>query len=702
MAIAVVCLCAGLCTPVAGAAAKPRLHVSYPTIAVAGRIVPISGTVAGTGATGARVQLQERVGKRWRTRGSLHRVAARRFRVNYLPTARTTAVTLRLRLRRGGRTLAASVRRVRLSQRPAGAKKPVDVPVPSQVASIPSPGTAGNVTVHGATSARAGDFLAIGIGPASPDGFLGLITGVRKARGDTVFSTTPTTLIDAVPQGKIDQQVTQNAPFDSFTPRSTSRPRTLGCGAQGEVSLTIDPPSLSRSIDFKANWRLIGGLQSASLSATVTLSAGAHAAAAAAVSCALDERSIAEFKGRPVQFQVGPVPVVLTPNAAIFVDASAKADAKISTGLTAAISATSGVQWTKRDGVSPISRFDKTFNFDPPALEAGGSLSTNLTPKVNVLLYGVAGPQIAFKAGLDLQADITKVPWWGLTAPVDLTAELVIPVLKLSTPKLHVYQDRFGLAIATTPAPAPPAPPAPLPNSSLPRHIAGYTTTPDLQCGLFTQEDLRDEFFGGSFGNDACGTFVAIDGLLYGPSVIPAGSGLGVVEPWTPVSQTFDGTGTQADPFTTVTRVAAAFSGIELTETDTWVDGGNVVNSRFVITSEAGDARPVRLYRAADCYVGDSDVGFGSYIPASQTVGCLRDNFNGTQTELRLSPQTPGATVLEGGFNEVWQAVATQGPLANACRCGENIDNGIAASWGRNLIGATPTVFDSRFEFVIP
>lgn len=691
-----------MCVPVASAAAKPRLQVSYPSIAVAGRAVPISGKVIGTGASRARVALQERVGKRWRTRGTLQRVTARRFRLSYKPTSRATAVTLRLQLRRGGRTLASSVRRLRLSQRPAGAKKPVAVPVPARVASIPAPGTPGDVVVHGASNARAGDFLAIGIGPASPDGFLGLITAVRKAGGDTVLSTTPTTLVDAVPQGAIDQQVTQTAPFDSFTPRAVSRPRALGCGAQGEVSLTIDPPTLSRSIDFKASWRLIGGLQSASLSATVALSAGAHASAAAAISCTLGEKSIAEFHGRPVQFQVGPVPVVLTPNAAIFVDAAAKADAKISTGVTASISATAGVRWTKQDGPSPISSFGKTFNFDPPALEAGGSLMANLTPKVNVLLYGVAGPQIAFKAGLDLEADITKSPWWGLTAPVDLTAELVVPILKLSTPKLHVYQDRFSLASATTPAPAPPPPPAPLPNSALPRHIGGYTSTIDLQCGLYTLEDLADEFFGGSFGNDACGTFLAIDGLLYGPSVIPAGGGLGIVEPWSPVSQTFDGTGTPGDPFTYVTVVDGAASGIELTETDSWIDGGNVVDSRFAVRSTAGDVRPFRIYRAADCYVGDSDVGFGSYVPASQTVGCLRDNLNGTQTELRLSPQTPGASVLEGQFNDVWAAVGTQGPLANTCRCADNIDNGVAASWGRTLTGATPVVLDSRFEFVIP
>lgn len=700
----------------AHAAPKPTLSVAYPAIAVASRPATISGTVHGNHRlTGARAQLQQRVGTHWRTRTVTSHVRAHRFRMTFTPARNVTALRLRVRLVRGITILATSrPRRLKVSQIPAGARVPVDVPAAASVISIPTPGSAGDVTVAGTASARAGDYLAVGIGRATPEGFLGQITRVHPARGRTVLSTKPTTLIDAIPQGEIDQRVTQSAPATSFTPRSTAKTRTLGCGASGEVSVGVDKPELTRTIAFKAKWKLVGGIQSASLSATIALSAGAHASVAGAASCSLSKTAIAQFRGTPVEFQVGPVPVVLTPNASVFLDAAAKADAKLSTGLSASISATAGVQYAKGAGTSPLGSFDKTFTFDPPSLDAGGRLTANLTPTLNVLLYGVAGPEIAFKAGLDLDADIAKTPWWTLTAPVDLTAELVIPALKLSSPKLHVYQNTFPLAGATTspptPAPstapaAPPAPPVqPLPGSAAPlaRHISAYSSTPDLQCGLVTQEDTSDEFYGGSGGRDACGTFLAVDGVLYGPATIPAGAALGPVEPWTPLSQASSGAGTQADPFTLVTTVAAGLTNVELTETDTWIDGGSAADSRISIRGVAGDTRAVRVYRAADCYVGNSDIGFGSHQPAVPSVGCLRDNGDGTQTELRLAPQSPGSNLFEGQFTDVWAAVGSQGPLANTCTCTTNNDNGFAVEWAQNLTGATPVVVDSRYAFVNP
>lgn len=46
----------------------------------------------------------------------------------------------------------------------------------------------------------------------------------------------------------------------------------------------------------------------------------------------------------------------------------------------------------------------------PPTLTASASIGANLTPTLDVLLYGAVGPQIALKAGLLLSADITKTP----------------------------------------------------------------------------------------------------------------------------------------------------------------------------------------------------------------------------------------------------------------------------------------------------
>jgi len=137
-----------------------------------------------------------------------------------------------------------------------------------------------------------------------------------------------------------------------------------------------------------------------------------------------------------------------------------------------------------------------------------------------------------------------------------------------------------------------------------------------------------------------------------------------------------------------------------MTETDTWTTGGSSVESTYDINGNAGDTRTVRLYRAADCYVGGSDIGYGSYDAPTQTVGCVRDKGDNTRTALTLSPETPGSTVVEGVFSSVWNNVSSGGPLSNTCTCGDNIDNGFAASWEATLNGTTPVTLKSRYAFV--
>ena len=87
----------------------------------------------------------------------------------------------------------------------------------------------------------------------------------------------------------------------------------------------------------------------------------------------------------------------------------------------------------------------------------------------------------------------------------------------------------------------------------------GVSTT--LDCSANHAGDTAGEFFAGT----SCGTFMAVDGALYGPF-------LGTT--YTPVSQTGPtGTGTNADPFMIVTVVDAGTTGIRLTQTDTYTTG---------------------------------------------------------------------------------------------------------------------------------
>jgi hypothetical protein len=224
--------------------------------------------------------------------------------------------------------------------------------------------------------------------------------------------------------------------------------------------------------------------------------------------------------------------------------------------------------------------------------------------------------------------------------------------------------------------------------------------TPDLACTLTSEEDAHDEFFTDFSGNDACGTFLAYQGTLYGPANIPAGENLGSYTPWTPSAQTLTGTGTAGDPYVLITTVVAPGTELQLTETDSWVTGDTKIDSSYRVSSESGDASEVTLYHAEDCYAGESDFGTGSFDPSSQAVGCVHEEADGALFQERLTPQSPGAQSAEDFYGNIWADVGTQALLPGTCGCSQLQDDGAATSWEFPLEGSTPITHSLQFAFV--
>jgi hypothetical protein len=259
--------------------------------------------------------------------------------------------------------------------------------------------------------------------------------------GQTVVSTEPASLLEAIPQGSIDATLSAS----QGPARRAVAAAQFSCTGSASATVTASA-TFSTTVAFKANWQLKGGLQSASLSGTASANESLAADLKAALGCDLKQTKLVQFPGPTETFFVGYVPVVLTSLVTIYVDANANASAAVTdTSVGAGFSATAGIGWTKSGGFSPIEAFNPQLTFTPPKLSANAELAANLTPTLDVLMYGVAGPEIALKAGLDLAADTTANPWWTLTAPVDLTASLTVPALDLSSPTLEVYQHSFLL-----------------------------------------------------------------------------------------------------------------------------------------------------------------------------------------------------------------------------------------------------------------
>ncbi|MGW3996031.1 fibronectin type III domain-containing protein [Amycolatopsis sp. NPDC004772] len=205
--------------------------------------------------------------------------------------------------------------------------------------------------------------------------------------------------------------------------------------------------------------------------------------------------------------------------------------------------------------------------------------------------------------------------------------------------------------------------------------LSSISTSGDLNCAVNHVGDFSPEFYGVT----ACATLVAVGGTLYGPSNIPAG-GAAARTPFTLVSQAGPvGAGTSADPFRVTTVVDLGSTGVRLTQTDTYVTGRESYTTNVSLTNSGAADLDALVYRAADCYLANSDFGLGKVT--DNAVACVAD---GGRVE-QWVPLTGGSTYMEGGYSEVWARTSTQQPFPNSCRCTEHIDNGAGLSWPLHL-----------------
>jgi hypothetical protein len=219
--------------------------------------------------------------------------------------------------------------------------------------------------------------------------------------------------------------------------------------------------------------------------------------------------------------------------------------------------------------------------------------------------------------------------------------------------------------------------------------------TGDLNCQVAHRDDSRLEFFGDELG--ACGTFMAAAGTLHGPELVPSGS-FGAFSPWTPVTQSgVTGSGSRTDPLRVQTVVSAAGTQLRLEQTDSYVVGEEAYRTDIRITNDGGSDLQVIVYRAGDCFLQNSDQGYGRVDDGGPA--CVISEAANARIE-QWVPLTPGSRYMEAGFGEVWQQIAAQLPFPNTCRCDVSLDNGAGLSWevtvpGRGSVSVAHTTFFS-------
>jgi len=130
----------------------------------------------------------------------------------------------------------------------------------------------------------------------------------------------------------------------------------------------------------------------------------------------------------PIVLMVGWVPVVLCPQIDFMAGADVSIEASISTGIEQSMTLKAGAEYVN-NAWAPISECTKDFNFNPPTLSLGAEARGYLGPKIQLLLYGVVGPEADINTYLRLEADVFSNPWWslygGLSAGIGIDMELI-------------------------------------------------------------------------------------------------------------------------------------------------------------------------------------------------------------------------------------------------------------------------------------
>jgi uncharacterized repeat protein (TIGR01451 family) len=213
--------------------------------------------------------------------------------------------------------------------------------------------------------------------------------------------------------------------------------------------------------------------------------------------------------------------------------------------------------------------------------------------------------------------------------------------------------------------------------------LTAITISPDLNCSVNHAGDTAGEWF----GDTACGT-LAVDlstNTLYGPGVIPAGGSAAPRTTYTTISQTGPtGTGTSGDPFTIVTVVGLGGSGLTITQTDAYVVGQESYRTDVQISNATAAPKNVRLYAAGDCFLQNSDFGFGLVDASTGSVACTVSPAPGSRIE-QLFPLTAGSRYFETFFNTMWAQIGQQLQNPNACDCATDEDNAVSLSWDETV-----------------
>ncbi len=123
-----------------------------------------------------------------------------------------------------------------------------------------------------------------------------------------------------------------------------------------------------------------------------------------------------------------PFPIVLAPELEVNVNFEGNLSSTIIISVNQNAELTSGLLY-ENGNWSPISDFSNNFQFNEPQLTANAFAKVSGGPRLNLLLYGVAGPYAEINGYAKIEADVNKYPWWSLYGGLEAKLGVNVQVL---------------------------------------------------------------------------------------------------------------------------------------------------------------------------------------------------------------------------------------------------------------------------------
>lgn len=139
------------------------------------------------------------------------------------------------------------------------------------------------------------------------------------------------------------------------------------------------------------------------------------------------EKRLASIPFTPIVIMVGPVPVVFVPSVDVWVGGSGEVRLAFRYGISERFVARVGARWTSGAGWQDITEFGLTVDdYDTVDVSASMRAEVYARPEGKILLYGLVGPTLSIRVGVEIDAVIPRNPVWRVRP--FLTAQLAFVI----------------------------------------------------------------------------------------------------------------------------------------------------------------------------------------------------------------------------------------------------------------------------------